>query len=173
MGLFSYILPGIVSSIWFPLSIGQIVIGTCGSSLPVCVILSDLLFLPHGIALPLQLWLVSSAPSKVRQFSFVYPLQFHKTSSVFYHTPVLEGWLVAPPLLLELFLTLPCSLSKVLVQEEPWRRRTSPRLVQHSTPSALSVVDNNSLFMFLSFVLGGFDLPRDCPGLCSWGERGD
>jgi hypothetical protein len=65
----------IVSSILFLLSTVQVVVGACGSSLPVCERWSDLLlFSPGGswIALQLQLWLVSSSPSKVGQFSFVH-----------------------------------------------------------------------------------------------------
>jgi hypothetical protein len=54
--------------------------------------------------------------------------------------------LPVPPSLVEIFGSLlhPCS----------------PRLVQCSTPPPLSVVDYNSLFMFLSFVQGG----SICPG---------
>jgi hypothetical protein len=79
----------LVSSIWFLLSTGQVAIRTCGCSLPVCVRWSNLLFSPacSCVALPLQLCLVSSSPSKVGQLSFEYHPQSHETSSVIHHAP--------------------------------------------------------------------------------------
>jgi hypothetical protein len=82
----------LVSSIWFLPSTGQVAIGTCGSSLPVCTKWTYLLlFLPGSsyVALQLQLWLVSFSLSKVGQFSFVLCPQSHEFSSVFCHTPAL------------------------------------------------------------------------------------
>jgi hypothetical protein len=91
----------LVSSIWFLLYTGQVAIGSCDSSLPVCVRWSDLLFLSGGgwVVLQLQLWLISYSSSKVRQFSFLHHPQSYEIISAICHTPSLGGWLVSPTLL--------------------------------------------------------------------------
>jgi hypothetical protein len=89
----------LVSSIWFLLSTGQVVIRTWGKSLPVCVRWFNLLFSPGSscVALQLQHCLVSSSPSKVGQFHFEYCPLSHETSSVIHQGPALGDWLVSPP----------------------------------------------------------------------------
>jgi hypothetical protein len=87
----------LVSSIWFLLCTGQIVIGTWVTS--VCARWSNLLFLPGGscFVLSLQFCQISSSPSKVGQFCSEHCSQSHETSSVITHIPALGGWLIAPP----------------------------------------------------------------------------
>jgi hypothetical protein len=61
-------------------------------SLPVHVGWSELLFSPGGsyIATQLQLYLLSSSPSKVRQFSFEHYALSHEISSGIHHLPHFE-----------------------------------------------------------------------------------
>jgi hypothetical protein len=105
--------------------------------------------------------LVSSFPNKVRQFSFVYCPQSQKTSSEICHAPALGGWLVTPPPLSALVLhpIFTCWEFGSLIHF------LSSSLHQHFTPSPLSVVDYNLLFMFFSFD-GGVNPPRSYTGLC-------
>jgi hypothetical protein len=132
---------------------------------PVCVKwFNPLLFLPGGscIALPLQLCLVSSSPSKVGQFSFEYCPQSHWTSSGIYHGPNVGGWLVASPCSQCLFHTPPSLSESSAPCHTPFLRG----LFSSPLPP-LSVVDYNSLFLFLSFVQGwGLNLLRGCARLC-------
>jgi hypothetical protein len=191
----------LVYSIWFPLSTGQMAIGTCGSSLPVCAEWSHLLwFLPGGscIALPLQLCEASSSHSKVGQSVLSTTLSPMRLTQLPTTPPLWEVGLLPHPcsqhlLLARLSLLRVQLLWEVGLSPHPcfpvlipchtfafpsWEfgslpHPIFPRLVQHSTPPPLSVVDYNSLFMFLSFVLGwGCNLPRGCTGLCSQGMSG-
>jgi hypothetical protein len=109
----------------------------------------------------LQLWLVSSSPSKVAQFSFEYCPQSHKTNSVFLLWEVgLLPYSHSQPLLL----FPPCSLSVQLLALPPFSVTGSA-----FHPPFLSVLDYNSLFMLFSFVQGGFNLPKGYAGVCSQG----
>jgi hypothetical protein len=123
----------IVSIIWFFLSTGQVTIRIWGNSLSVCTRWSDLLFLPGSsyIALPLQLCLVSSSPSKIGAIQFcpqphetqwsTMPLLWEVGLSPHPHFQTLclspslladssvplEGWLVTPPCSPPLFFVPP------------------------------------------------------------------
>jgi hypothetical protein len=116
----------------------------------------------------LPYWLVSSSPRKVRHFSFVHHPQSQEISSVICHTPTLGGWVVAPP---PLSVLVPCRAFPC------WEYSSSPHscsqsLVQCSTPSPLSLVDYNSIFIFSVLFRGGFSLFRSCDKLCSQGVGG-
>jgi hypothetical protein len=145
-----------------------------------------LLFLPGSsyIVLLLQLCLVNSSPNKVGQFSFEYCPQSHQTSSAIHHSLALECWLVTPSLL-SAFVPCPASAGWEFNSSGRLACHFTPALsacsqplllslrvqllapppfkvgsVLCSTPPPSSVVDYNSLFMFLSFIVGGFNLPR-------------
>jgi hypothetical protein len=120
----------LMSSIYFFLPTGQVVIGTCSSSLPVCARWSDLmLFLQGGscTTLLLQVCLVSSSSSKVWQCSFEYCPYPQETSPGIHHGPTLRGWVVGLPLLSTsvTYPTLVCS--KFVLLPHP----CSLRQVQH------------------------------------------
>jgi hypothetical protein len=89
-----------------------------------------LLFSQSGscIALPLQLCLVSSSPSKVEQFRFEYYPQSHQTSSAIHYGPVLRGWLITP------LHSQPLCLSPPLFGDSPaiWKVGLSHHLVLSS-----------------------------------------
>jgi hypothetical protein len=157
------VLPGVwlVSSIWFLLSTGQLVIGAWCNSLPLHARCSDLLFfLPGGscVDLYLQLYLFSSSWSKVGQFSFEYCPHSHKTSSGIQNWPQF-GRLACRPIPAVIFFSL--HLLRILLFSPPhsvWH-------VQCSTPPLLSVLDWNLLFVLFSFVEGD----SICAGLCKQG----
>jgi hypothetical protein len=118
-----------------------------------------------SIGLLLQLWLVSSSPSKVGQFSFEYCPQSHQISSEICHAPNLGGLVVASPLLSAPFLAL-LPLTESLAP--------CPILVFHSSFSGLPQwVKYNSLFMFLRFVHGGVQFTQKLCWIMFWeGARG-
>jgi hypothetical protein len=152
-----------MSSSWCLLSTGQVKIGTWGNSLLACMWWSNLLFSPGSswVALLLQLCLVSSSPSKVEQFTLstiISSRRLAQQSTI----PTLGGWLVTPsPLSAFIFWN-----AFVYWEFSSLLYPCSPRVVQHSTLLPLLVIDYISLFMLFSFVWGGFNLPRDCTGLC-------
>jgi hypothetical protein len=111
-----------VSRIWFLLPRWQVAVGICGRSLPVCARWSNLLLFSPGsscIALPLQLWLVSSSPSKVVQLSFEYSLQSKNSNTVIHHA-LHFGQVACHPIPLSAFVPHPiygrlaCHLTPVL-----------------------------------------------------------
>jgi hypothetical protein len=120
-----------VSNSWFLLSIGQIAIRVCDSSLPVCARWSGLLLFLLGQ----KHWLVSSSPSKVCQFSFVCCPQSNKISSAICHATTLEGWLIAP-LLLSVFLSHPALVFIVWLLVPPQFLEAGS--VFHPTPTICS-----------------------------------
>jgi hypothetical protein len=146
-------------------------------------------------ALPLQLCLVSSSPSKVGQLSFKSP-QVQETISVIHHAPQpllckfglllhlcsqplcltpllltnilapLGGWLLAPP---KLSVIVPCPALTCLIRQLDPPPFSEAGSVFHSTP----ILMVNSIHCLCFSVLfgmgeGRFNLPRGCTGLCFW-----
>jgi hypothetical protein len=138
----------VVGNIWFLLSTGQVAIGTCGSSLPVCAKQCDLLFSLSSscAALQLQILVVSSSPQGGT-------VQFCEPSSV----P--PDYLSDPPYLHSGRLAC-CPHPTLSLCSSPCLCLLRIKLLAlllfsefgsafHPTPT---VVDYNSLSMFLGFV---------------------
>jgi hypothetical protein len=81
----------LVSSIWFLLSTGQVVIGTCGMSLPVCAKWSICCLCQVAAGLPYHCNSIWSVPPPA---SFEYCPQFKRL--VICHILALGAWLVCP-----------------------------------------------------------------------------
>jgi hypothetical protein len=153
------------------------------------------LFLPGGscVALQLQLCLVSSSPSRVGQFSFEYCPQSQETISGINHQPCFEKLACYPtphsqPLCLASPLVvlvqhlwdvglLPYHCSQPLLL---FPRLFSESLAVCPTPvlwgrfnvpptHTLSMLEYNLLLILFSSVGRGFNMPKDCTGLCSPG----
>jgi hypothetical protein len=71
----------------------------------------------------------------------------------------LGGWACCPTPVLSLYC---CEFSSLLYP-------CSPGQIQPSNPPLLLVLNYSLLFIFFSFVVGEFSLPRRCTGLCSQG----
>jgi hypothetical protein len=154
----------LVSSIWFLLCIMQVAIKVCGCLLPDGPRYSDmLLFMPSSswVTPQQQLWLASSSPNKVGQFSFVHYPQSHKISSVIHHAPALGGWFCAP-ILFSIFVPCVAPLTEFNSLPHP----PSQRLIQHSTLHPLTVV-NCTHCVCHSLLFRWCNLPMSCTALCS------
>jgi hypothetical protein len=124
-----------------------------------------MLFSPGGscVAPQLQLWLISSYTSKMRQFSFEYCPQSCDTSSVIHHGLTLGGWLVTPPLL-SAFVTFPVFIH--------WEFDSLPTSILWGGFSILPYSHCQYWLQFglyaFQFCWWGFNLPWSCTGLSFW-----